>query len=382
LGGAYSGNASAQESTCEKPPEVETAGTCGSETVVLFQQKPTIYFVLDVSGSMADSVQKGEESKLSAAKEALITVATEVGHRVKYGLTIFPGDEGEFDLNNPDNNQNSIFGCAPGDEVFAVQEGDALVCLNYKANGPVLKDFKQTVNALTVAGGTPLSPTIEKLIPTLAGQEGETAVVLVTDGSPNCNPEAVCTIDDCGANRGSYSIRLEDGERIFCDETLNCCDPDAVGDILNHPQAECVDIDASERAIEFLRDAGVNTYVIGVLGGHAFDDEMNRLAHAGGVARDGSLAYFDVESLDELSDTVRLIGGQLAQRCEIELVERPPQANELNVYLDGTVVPWGDSDGWTIESDLVSLHGEACDLVKSGEVTEIQLVSGCRTVIR
>jgi hypothetical protein len=216
----------------------------------------------------------------------------------------------------------------------------------------------------------------------LAGQEGQIAVVLVTDGSPNCNPEAVCAIEDCGANRGSYSIRLENGERLLCDEDLNCCDPDAVGDVLSHPQAECVDIDASERALEFLRDAGVNTYVIGVLGGRGFDEEMNRLAHAGGAARDGSLAYYDVESLDELSDTVRLIGTELAQSCAIELVERPPQANELNVYLDGLVVPWGDAHGWTLADDVVTLHGDACDLVKSGEVAEIQLVSGCRTVIR
>lgn len=381
LGGAVQIGPVPQSDSCEKPPEADTTGICGNDTVRLFEQKPTLYFVLDLSGSMADSVKNGEDRKVDAAKKALINVATEVGHRVRYGLTVFPGEDKDFDLDDPDAIEQ-VFGCAAGDEVFSVQEGDPIECLNRKPNGAVLRKFKQTVEALTVRGGTPLSPTLEKLIPSLAGQEGQTAVVLLTDGSPNCNPEAVCKIEDCEANRGGYSLSLLSGENILCDDEFNCCDPAVVGDILDSPAARCVDIDASERALEFLRNAGVDTYVIGVLGGRAFDEDMNRLAIAGGTARTGARAYYDVESLDELSDTVRLIGSELALSCTIELKDRPPQANKLNVYLDGEILPWGDKDGWTLLEQTVSLNGPACDRVRSGDVTEIQLLSGCQTVIR
>jgi hypothetical protein len=330
---------------------------------------------------MANSVQSGNDSKIDAAKQALITVATEIGHRVHYGLTVFPSEDDEFDIDDPDAS-SYVFGCAPGEEVFPIQEGDPIVCLNQPPNGAVLRNFKSIVGDLGVRGGTPLSPTMEELIPVLAGQEGQTAVVLLTDGSPNCNPDAVCGTADCEANRWGLSIALDTDETLLCDEDLNCCDPNQVGDLVSNAQAGCVDIDASERALAFLHDAGVSTYVVGVLGGRDFDDDMNRLARAGGTAREGERAYFDVESLDELSDTVRLIGSELAHQCSIQLTARPPQANELNVYLDGELVPWGQDDGWTIEDQTVTLHGPPCDEVKSGDITEIQLVSGCRTVIR
>jgi hypothetical protein len=381
LGGSSGVPLEIEQPTCEQPPVVDTQGTCSNETVQLFQQKPSIYFVLDISGSMTNSVQSGDDSKIDAAKEALITVASEIGHRVHYGLTVFPSEDEEFDIDDPDAS-SYVFGCAPGEEVFPLQEGDPIVCLNQDPDGVVLRSFKKIVRDLVVRGGTPLSPTLEELIPALAGQESETAVVLLTDGSPNCNPEAVCSSTDCEANRFGLSIALEDDNTLLCDENLNCCDPDQVGDLLNNPQAGCVDIDASERALEFLHEAGVSTYVIGVLGGRDFDSDMNRLAVAGGTARQGERAYFDVESLSELSDTVRLIGSELAHQCTIQLTDRPPQANELNVYLDGELLPWGREDGWSLDDQTVTLHGPPCDEVRKGDITEIQLVSGCRTVIR
>lgn len=361
---------------CEPPPEVDKTGSCSSDTVSLVARKPTLYFVLDTSGSMSDNVVSGGETKLDAAKQALEAVVTEVGHRIKYGLAAFPGED-DFDASEIDEENPPLLGCAPGVEVFSIREGDPIECVNFPPSGPALREFRSALQALSPLGGTPLSPTLEALTPSLVGQEGRIAVVLVTDGSPNCNPEAVCDAEDCGANRLGSSV-----QDIECDENFNCCDPALVSDYVLYPSAGCVDVAASEQLLTFLSDNGVETYVVGVLGSEDFDDVMNRLAEAGGKPREGDRKYYDVESLDELSAAVRAIGANLTQSCEIELVDRPAVANELNVYFDTEVVVSDEVDGWTLEGDVVTLNGDACDRIKSGQVDQVELLSGCRTIVR
>ncbi len=366
---------------CEQPLVVHTGSACGNEVVRLKHQKPTIYFVLDVSGSMSDRVLDRRATKLEAAQAALIDVAGEIGHRAKYGLTVFPGDDTNL-TEAMTTGATPLFGCAPGDEVFSVQEGDPVVCLNRKPAGPILRKFSRVVNEAKPRGGTPLSPTLDAITPSLLSQDGVAAVVLVTDGSPNCNPEAVCKIDDCQPNRSGDILQTTGNRQIACDAEFNCCDVDLVGDIVSYPAAGCVDVDASEEKLELLRNAGVDTYVIGVLGLSDFDNVMNRLAVAGGQPRPGRRAYYDVESLEELSDTVRAIGLTLTQQCDIRLTDRPAFSNELNVYFDAEVVPFDSENGWSIEDDLVTLNGSSCDTLQSGRVTEVQMVSGCETILR
>lgn len=365
---------------CEPPPEVDTTESCGEETVQLVRRQPTVYFVLDVSGSMGDFVLDGDDTKLDAAKTALETVAQDIGHRAKYGLAVFPGEAEDFD---PDDEDAPAPGCFPGEEVFSVRAGDPIECVNLPPGGPVLTAFKRELKQLTALGGTPLSSTLAEIAPTLMGQEGSTAVVLITDGAPNCNNDAECDIEDCEYNQESrVLLNLETQNYIECDETINCCDPDLVAEYLDRPQLGCRDIAASELELATLANSGVYTYVVGVLGSADFDDAMNRLAISGGRPREGERLYYDVSSLDELTDTVRAIGLNLTQSCEIELLERPLYANELNVYFDAEVVPSDPDDGWTLDNDVVTFFGEACTRIQAGEVERIQLISGCKTVVR
>lgn len=375
--GVSTGSVQGTVEECEEPPNLDSVQSCGNDTVRLFEQKPTIYFVLDVSGSMQDYVLSGGDTKLEAATTALRTVVSEIGHRVKYGMTVFPGDDEKVDLDDLAPDDVPLFGCAAGDEVFPIRIGDPITCLNRDPNGKNLVDFRRTLNSLTATGGTPLSPTLESITPTVLGQEGTTAVVLVTDGSPNCNAKASCEADQCGLNRAGRTH-----QDIPCDDSYNCCDPALVGEVFKYPGANCVDGDASVERVQFLQENGIDTYVIGVLGNEDFDDVMNRLATAGGQARDGERAYYDVENLSELTDTIRLIGSQLAQNCELELQQRPAFSNQLNVYFDAELVVSDAENGWTLEGNRVSLHGEACELLRKGEVIEVQMISGCETIVR
>lgn len=354
---------------CEPPPTPDTTEVCSAETVELLGRKPTLYFVLDRSGSMLDYIPEGGDTKLDAAKSALTTVVKEIGHRVKYGLATFPGE----------NTEEEIRGCAAGTEIFEVAEGDPIECVNRPASGPVYTSFVRKLSRVTAEGGTPLSPTLSGLEPSLLGREDETAVVLITDGAPNCNAEYHCDASGCAFNR--YGItRVINGEELPCEGTTNCCSEDDTGSPDAHLQ--CIDQPESVLAVEALSEAGIPTYVIGVLGSEDFDDVMNELARAGGRARQGARKYYDVESLAELTQTVRAIGLDLTRSCEIELEEAPIYEDRFNVYFDAEVVPSDPDNGFTLSDGVVTLHGEACEAVESGAVDEIHLLSGCRTVVR
>lgn len=358
---------------CEELPEVDTSLACASETAKLFERKRTLYFVLDISGSMDELVLDGGMTKMTAARTSLQTVVEELGHRIKYGLTTFPGPDEAIEGSDG----SLIYGCTAGEEAFPITEGDPIECLNLAPAGPVLNDFKQTLRRLVPRGKTPLAPTIASVTPRLAGLESSISVVLVTDGWPNCGMADGCAIEDCGANILGLS-----SDELTCDEKVNCCDPDEVGGAIPSPETNCVDGEASVQAVEALRAAGVDTYVVGVLGEFDFDSVMNRLAEAGGQPRDEARKYYDVQNLDELTDTIRLIGNRIAQSCTIELSDQPPQVRRINVYFDGTVLPADPDNGWSIEDGVITLLGEACDKVRAGDVLDIQILSGCETIIR
>jgi hypothetical protein len=355
--------------TCEPPPTPDTSNACAEEVVPLFGRKPIIYFILDTSGSMLDRIPTGEQTKLDAAKSALATVAREIGHRSKYGLAAFPGG----------NEETSPVGCAPGQEVFAVQEGDPIECVNLPPGGPVLNSFVRQLDRLEAYGGTPLSPSLQALSTELLSAEEQTAVILITDGAPNCNDEIRCEASSCSHSRYG-NVLVIGGEAFPCDEETNCCSTETTGFVDAH--LACIDEADSVRELKALSESGVPTYVIGVLGSEDFDDVMNELAVAGGRAREGTRKYYDVESLAELTDTVRSIGRDLTQTCTILLEERPPQSDQLNVYFDGELVPSDEEHGWTQAGDVVTLHGNACDQMESGDVDEVQLLLGCNTVVR
>lgn len=354
---------------CEPPPTPDTTEVCSAETVELLGRKPTLYFILDTSGSMLDYIPEGGDTKLDAAKSALTTVVKEIGHHVKYGLATFPGDDTEVEIR----------GCASGTEIFEVQEGDELACVNLPPSGPVYASFARKLSRITANGGTPLSPTLNSLKPSLLAREDETAVILITDGAPNCNADYFCEASDCVFNR--YGVtRVVSGEELPCEGTTNCCSEDDTGSPDAHLQ--CIDQPASVSEVEALSAAGIPTYVIGVLGNEDFDDVMNHLAEAGGRARQGARKYYDVESLAELTDAVRAIGLDLTRSCEIELVQPPIYEDQFNVYFDSELVPSNQENGFTLVDGVVTLHGEACDTVESGAVEQIHLLSGCRTVVR
>lgn len=350
---------------CERPPAVGEQELCGNELVPVLQQKPTLYFVLDVSSSMALPMDGGTTERLTVARSAITNLLYDIGHRVKYGLAIFPAD-------GPDPAGDGA--CAAGKEIFAAQEGDPVQCVNKRRTGPVLKDLLRVLNPVVPSGGTPLGATLEELIPRLSALEGTTAVVLVTDGAPNC-ALTPCEAQDCMLNVEGYSYLGQ-----ACDDDLNCCDPD----VIQHAYAplNCVDRSNTVAHVTTLAELGIRTYVVGIPGSEFYAELLDELAVAGGTAQEGPRKYFAIADSAALQDALRAIGSDVALPCEIPLQSDAFEPALTNVYFDAALIPAGLPDGWTLEGQTITLHGSSCEALSSGSVADVQVVSGCPTVVR
>ena len=340
------------------PPPADAEGFCGNQFFEVTPEPPNLYFVLDRSGSMLDrAVPTSSVTKYAAVRGATVEMVVALGHRVNVGAAVFPGSP-------------SADECSSGKEVFATQPGDAPGSFD-GGFGPVSATFSAATN-VQPKGGTPIAATLESLRPILANLEGSTAVVLATDGGPNCSTDHECGPEDCIWNIEGAKLNEE-----WCTPTYNCCDTS----IYYGPGANgCLDGSATVAAVAALRDAGIRTYVVGIPGSEFYVSLLDQLATVGGSARSGETKYYRVDDVSNLGATLAAIGEKALITCEFVLEAKPPDADFVNVYFDHQSVPYDETDGWTWTSDTtLSLHGEACEKLKSGDVAGVQVVAGCPT---
>src|SRR5579872_4589861 len=159
-------------------------GVCACADEPLEVDPPSLYYVLDRSGSMADN------GKWNTVRSVLGSLAIALGPRARFAAAVFPDTQQE--------------GCTPGGQVFPTQNGQPLAPLQGDgmpgAPGPHDLALIQTLGLIGASGGTPTAATLQALLPVVKGFGGRTYVVLATDGGPNCNPNAVCTAATCTYN--------------------------------------------------------------------------------------------------------------------------------------------------------------------------------------
>jgi hypothetical protein len=344
------------------PPGLDAGGLCGNMILTVVTEKPNLYFVLDRSGSMQELLPGTKQSKFYAARYAIAQVLDNIGHRVRYGGAVFPLPGGPIE------------GCAPGAEVFSTRDGDPPRDGDKTGYGPVLYSFLIALAKYAPAGGTPTAATLSALRPLLGGLPGRTVAILATDGAPNCSSNASCDAANCqltieGAELGGAS----------CTASFNCCDPALVPG----GQLYCVDDQASEAAVTELAQSGIDTFVIGLPGSEYYAGLLDRLAIVGNTARPEPPRFYPAASSAQLGDALREIGVKVAVSCSVALDQEPPDPSLVNVYFDTTLVAFGELDGWAWADPItIELRGAACEKLKSGDVLQVQVVSGCPTVIR
>lgn len=347
--------------------EPSELGSCGTDTITLDFVRPNLYFAIDGSGSMTESIPLGESNypigtaprdRHAALVRAIQSLLARVGHRVNYGATVFPSGD---------------VGCDAGEEVHALEPGDDVSFAVSGTVGPVLRSLMFNIQRRAPAGGTPVAQALTQLVPRLGGASAETVVLLVTDGGPNCNSGASCGRESCIPNIERQRL----SEALVCGDDINCCDASAYG------PANCLDRDGSVHAVERLRAAGVRTFVIGMPGSEAYASVLDELAEAGGTARGESPRYYRAEDAEALLSTVSALGSAVALTCTIELREPPPEPGLVNLYFDGQLVRSDPVDGWTFSSAAtVQVHGRSCELLSGGQVLQADVVAGCPVVIR
>lgn len=338
----------------------EPSGPCGSQTIPAVSDPPNLSFIIDHSASMGSELAGTSLSKYENARIALSRVLKAVGHRVNYGAAIFPGIDGAT-------------GCEAGDELMEVGPGDPP-----SEDGSTGERLRDLLNRLTYAGldgGTPVAPTLDKMREILTQLEGRTYVVLITDGAPNCNFDLSCTASGCIPNIEGLTADGQD-----CTPSVNCCAP---SDRNPNANLSCVDRDASLQAIAALTQAGINTFVIGMPGSEPYEDLLNGMAELGGTARDGATKYYSVADTEALEGALKAIAASVAISCEIELDYEPPDPDYVNVYFDGELVEYDPEAGWEWTDDgKVAIRGQACEVLSAGDVLQVQVLAGCKTVVK
>jgi hypothetical protein len=341
---------------------VEPSGPCGDQSIPAITNPPNLSFIIDHSASMGDELAGSGLSKYENARIALSRVLKAIGHRVNYGAAIFPGLDG-------------VTGCEAGDQLMKVAPGDAPSYARDDKTGPRLRDLLLRLTIADVDGGTPVAATLDAMRPVLTELAGETFVVLVTDGAPNCNRDLECSPSGCIPNIEGLSLG-----GMACNDGYNCCAPSSQ---LPTANLSCVDDDASIAAVSALADAGISTFVVGMPGSEPYVELLNVMAEVGGTAREGALKYYPVEDTVELEASLKAIAASVSITCEIPLNYQPPDPDYVNVYFDGALVEYDPSDGWEwAESGHVIIRGEACDQLSAGDVLEVQVLAGCKTEVR
>lgn len=357
LGGTYGDDASASDAgaslvgdaspvimDCGVGPD---GGVCACADEPLAIDPPTLYFVLDRSGSMT------ELNKWNTVRSVLETVALQLGGRAAFGAAVFPDPAAD--------------GCSVGRQIFAPSVGDALNLVP----GPVDRALFYTLGHIAANGGTPTAATLKRLLPTLESNKGKTYVVLATDGGPNCDANTACSAAMCTLN-----IEGQNG----CTPTgTDCCSPQAM---TGSPQLACLDAQPTLDAVSAIAAAGIPVYVVGVPGSEPYANLLDQLATAGGTARPSEPLYYAVSSADEqaLFSAMSKIAAQITGSCTLTLDNAPPDPTLVNVFLDGSAISQSGPNGWTLSGNTVTILGTSCQAIQSGDVLDVRVVAGCPTV--
>jgi hypothetical protein len=201
-------------------------------------------------------------------------------------------------------------------------------------------------------GGTPTFGAITTAATQLASVRGQ-ALVLITDGDPNCNAALDAATCDCTQPRLGNPPRCNDEET-------------------------CRDAARVTEGLRGLRvDRGVVTYVVGVgSSSPAVVRALNDMARAGGVPKlGGTNAFYSGATETALAEALDAISTRLS-RCTWATGTKLGPNDLVVVTVGGEVVPARVADGWdwadAASGDLV-LRGAWCTRAAAGEEVRVNL---------
>jgi hypothetical protein len=308
-------------------------GQCAGRSVVTARVVPTIWLVIDGSGSMLNPLgAMSEQSRWSALYDALMNpdtgVVKSLEKDVEWGVVLYDGP-------SPGGNPNVML---PDGGVRMLPPADTcprVVVVEPKKDA--FAEISTVVKVDPLGGSTPTDKALNVVVNHLDDMTGQaldtriypTIVVLATDGEPN---------DFCGGGMQQ-------------------------GGFLGFPQP--VDVRPQViSAVQQLASLSIKTYVISLAG-----EDMNLTAHLNEVAAAGDtgLTPFFPTTKDQLVQAFKdIIGPETA--CDVVLNGSVKPGNECMglIKINGTPLACGDPNGWMLKDpSTVSIQGSACDKYKA-----------------
>ena len=354
------------------PDLSEDLADCGNSGSAAKQLKVNMLVVLDKSGSMTGIPEEGgyNQSMWDAVSTALTSVLGDAADRIDFALELYPSSG---DADNPVGLECRDEACCvmPSNDDLDVPFDEDTTAVGASTSGePAIDRIISTLGETSPGGGTPTAEALRRARRYLqaANLDGDTYVLLATDGGPNCNADATCGIDECTMNI--------DGPCIT-DTEHNCCEPVPIG---------CLDADDTTAAIEDLLDDDVKTYVVGIPGSEPYVDALNAFAQAGGVPSEGTAtSYYRVSAsggATALKNTFKQITEQLVTSCTIPLAAAPPDPNRVNVAINCTLIPQKNADEeaqWEFsENDtVITILGDECAAIEAEGAQRVDVLQDC-----
>jgi von Willebrand factor type A domain len=288
---------------------------------------PSVMFVLDASGSMNEPFSVNGSTRWQVLGSSLAVVLPSVDQTMSIGATVFP-----------DVSQQAV----PPDQNCA---GPSSVNLP-PAIGNV-NPLLNLIQSIGPVGGTPtadaISTAAQGLLSIRAASTAR-AIILATDGGPNCNT----SLDS---------------------ETCTCANPAETTCGKDPPPFDpqlCLDDTRTLSRITSFASQGLPTYVIGIHDPGDVQDEpvLNAMADAGGRPLSGTDHYYSATSQTDLENAFVAIRNQIGS-CTYLTSSVPNGAGSISVTVNGVTIPFDPSgkQGWKWGDEAngeIIFVGQAC----------------------
>lgn len=291
---------------------------CGKEEFPIEAVPARVMLLQDISGSMNDNAGGGA-SKWEQAEQALTSMLKNYGHKLEIGFDAFPRNDA----------------CSPG--------GKVLIDSRINSSSTIINEFP----SIRPNGSTPLLAAMKKFLttanaPRFLSQDATSYLIIVSDGDDTCAGGFF--------QMGATAAQL------------------------------------SSAASSLLKQRGVRTFVIG-FGDGASPTKLNAIAAAGGT---GIKQFINAMDRQELTDALNQIGSSVVS-CVYDLggqSNASADPDKANFYFDDEVIGRDDGcahgSGWQWANGAktrVEFCKNACERLQAGQVDNISVTFGCKTII-
>ncbi|MFT3710464.1 MAG: VWA domain-containing protein [Archangium sp.] len=300
---------------------------CIAGDFTLTTAAPEVMLVLDRSGSMSSTFGSG--TRWSTLESSLENVLPTVNEDIALGMALFPAAS------------TSSAECRVAD-----------VPEYWPATGQVSK-MLASLRSTSMVGGTPTAPALDLAASAFTSTKPR-AMVLATDGLPNCN--ASLNPASCACPSGTT-----------CTTAQRCIDDARTLERLSAHATE-----------------GIPTWVIGIGDDVTGSALLDAMAVAGGRPASGTRKYVSALNASELQNAFAAIRDELSS-CVFTSPSVPDANGTITVQLDGVFVPQDASgvNGWTwssLERGELVLRGDWCSKAIAASAPVVRVSVTCEPV--